>query len=255
MDLFYRTRGEGTPLVMLHGLFGSGDNLGGLARAMEQDFRMILVDNRNHGRSPHAPTNSYGEMAEDILDVMDREGLDRAHVFGHSMGGKIAMQMALMAPDRVDRLVVGDIAPVAYSRHHDTILEGMGKVAEAAPQDRAGAEEILSAYVNEADVLSFLLTNWRRGDDGTWRWRLNFDAIRNDYDSIAAAVEGEPVQTPVLFLRGGNSDYVTAAHRDTILKLFPKATVRTVEGTGHWLHAEKPDLVARVIMRYLKDEL
>ncbi|SDE50488.1 alpha/beta fold hydrolase [Kordiimonas lacus] len=255
MDLFYRTRGDGPPLVMLHGLFGSGDNLGGLARAMENEFRMVMVDHRNHGRSPHVPTNSYGEMAEDILDVMDREGIDKAHVFGHSMGGKVAMQMALLAPDRVDRMVVGDISPVAYSHHHDTILEGMGKVADAAPQDRAGAEAILTSYVQEPDVLSFLLTNWRRGNDGTWRWRLNIDAIRDDYGSISAAVEGDPVDTPVLFLRGGDSDYVTAEHRDTILKLFPNATVRTVEGTGHWLHAEKPDLVARVITRFLKDEL
>jgi len=255
MDLFYRTRGDGPPLVMLHGLFGSADNLGGLARAMENDFRMVMVDHRNHGRSPHAPTNSYGEMAEDIFDVMDREGIDKAHVFGHSMGGKVAMQMALLAPERIDRMVVGDISPVAYSRHHDAILKGMAEVAKAAPQDRAGAEAILAPYVREADVLSFLLTNWRRASDGIWRWRLNFDAIRDDYDSIVAGVDGDPVDTPVLFLRGGESDYVTAEHRDTILRLFPKATVRTVEGAGHWLHAEKPELVARVITRFLQDEL
>ncbi len=255
MDLFYRTRGEGTPLLMLHGLFGSADNLGGLARAMEEDFHMVMVDHRNHGRSPHAPTNSYPEMAEDIFDVMDREGIDKAHVFGHSMGGKVAMQMALMAPDRVGRVVVGDIAPIRYSRHHDQILKGMAAVAEAAPQDRTGAEAILAPFVIEADVLSFLLTNWRRGDDGRWRWRLNFDAISDDYESVVAAIEGEPVDTPVLFLRGGNSDYVKAEHRDKILSLFPNATVRTVEGTGHWLHAEKPDLVARLVTRFLKNEL
>lgn len=255
MDLFYRSRGEGAPLMMLHGLFGSADNLGGLARAMEQDFHMIMVDHRNHGRSPHAPTNSYPEMAEDIFRVMDREGLDKAHVFGHSMGGKVAMQMALMAPERIDRVVVGDISPVRYSRHHDRILEGMAAVAAAAPQNRAGAEETLKPYVVEPDVLSFLLTNWRRGDDGSWQWRLNFDAIRDDYDAIIDEVRGDPVETPVLFLRGGLSEYVMAEHRELILRLFPNATVRTVEGTGHWLHAEKPDLVARLVTRFLKNEL
>ncbi|NVJ98345.1 MAG: alpha/beta fold hydrolase [Alphaproteobacteria bacterium] len=255
MELFYRTKGEGEPLLMLHGLFGSADNLGGLVRALESEFRMVMVDHRNHGRSPHATTNSYPEMAEDIFDVMDREGIDRAHVFGHSMGGKVAMQMAQLGPDRIGRLVVGDISPVSYDRHHDRILEGMQAVADAAPQDRAGAEEILSPFVEEPDVLSFLLTNWRRGDGGDWRWRLNLDAIRGDYNAIISGIEGEGVDTPTLFLRGGLSDYVLADHRNTILKLFPNATVRTVEGTGHWLHAEKPDLVARLISRFLHNEL
>lgn len=255
MELFYRTKGEGEPLLLLHGLFGSADNLGGLARILEDEYRLILVDHRNHGRSPHCDTNSYPEMADDVFEVMDREGIDRAHVFGHSMGGKVAMQMAQQAPERIDRLVVGDIAPVQYGRHHDRILEGMAAVAEAAPQNRAGAEETLAAFVEDADVLSFLLTNWRRGQDGIWRWRLNFDAIRNQYEAISAKIEGKGVDMPVLFLRGGQSDYVTADHRNAILKLFPNASVRTVEGTGHWLHAEKPDLVARLIDRFLKNEL
>lgn len=254
MDLYYRMRGDGPPLVMLHGLFGSADNLGGVARALEEDFRLMMVDSRNHGRSPHASTHTYPELASDVLALMDREGIEKAHVFGHSMGGKVAMQMAVMAPERVERLVVGDIAPVAYGRHHDRILEGMAAVAEAAPQDRAGAEGILKAYEDEADVLSFLLTNWRRGTDGTWRWRLNFDAIRDDYDAIIAAIEGDSVDMPVLFLKGGNSEYIQAGHRDAILALFPNAGVRVVEGTGHWLHAEKPALVARLIARFLQEE-
>lgn len=255
MNLFYRKRGSGLPLVMLHGLFGSADNLGGLARAMENDHEMILVDHRNHGRSPHMPTHSYPDMAKDIFSLMDQEGLDRAHVFGHSMGGKVAMQMALMAPERIERLVIGDISPVSYGRHHDRILEGMEAVATAAPQNRAGAEKILSAFESDDAVLSFLLTNWRRSDDGIWRWRLNIDTIRDDYAAIAAGLDGQAVDTPVMFLRGGNSDYVSAEHRNAILQLFPNATVRTVEGAGHWLHAEKPDLVARLITRFINSDL
>jgi esterase len=253
MELYYREKGTGAPLMMLHGLFGSGDNLGGLARALEDDFRMILVDHRNHGCSPHEDSISYTEMAADVLAVMDREGIDKAHFYGHSMGGKVAMQLALDAPERVDHMVIGDISPVAYGPHHDSILDGMAAVDAAAPQNRQGAEDILASYVAEPDVLSFLLTNWRRDKDGTWRWRLNFKVIRDQYGAIAAAVEGNSVQIPILFLRGGDSDYVMAEHRDAILRLFPQASVRTVEGTGHWLHAEKPELVARIIKRYLTE--
>lgn len=253
MDLYYRTKGSGEPLVMLHGLFGSGDNLGGLVRALEGEFHMLLPDHRNHGRSPHAPDHSYPSMAADVLEMMDKEGIESAHFFGHSMGGKVAMQIAVDAPERVERMIVGDIAPVSYGKHHDGILEGMQAVANEAPQNRQGAEAILAPYIKEPGVLSFLLTNWRRGDGGIWRWRLNLDAIIGDYDEIAAGIEGEAVDLPILFLRGGQSDYVTADHQERILRLFPQATVRTVEGTGHWLHAEKPDLVARLIKRFLQE--
>ncbi|MCJ9427603.1 alpha/beta fold hydrolase [Kordiimonas marina] len=251
MQLYFRERGAGAPLVMLHGLFGSADNLGGIARILESDFRVIAPDLRNHGRSPHDDHMSYPLMAADVLALMDSLGLEKVHLFGHSMGGKTAMQLALNAPDRVSKLVVGDIAPVAYGHHHSRILEGMRAVADAGDMSRSDAEKILSTYVDEPDVLSFLLTNWRRQDDGTQGWRLNLDAIERDYMEIAAANTGGPFMGPTLFVRGGNSDYVQAEHREAILRLFPNASVRTVEGTGHWLHAEKPDLVARIVNRFL----
>lgn len=254
MGLFYRTMGEGEPLLMLHGLFGSADNLGGIARILASDYRVIAVDHRNHGRSPHSNTMSYSEMASDIYAVMDKENIATAHVFGHSMGGKIAMQMALNRPERVKRLVVGDIAPVPYERHHDSILDGMHRVAEEAPIGRRGAEAILKEYEQEPAILSFLLTNWRRNEQDVWEWRLNVETIDRDYMNIVAGNTGGPHDGDILFLRGGNSDYIRPEHRETILKLFPKATVRTIEGTGHWLHAEKPDMVARSITKFLEDK-
>jgi esterase len=252
MDLFYRVRGEGKPLLLIHGLFGSADNLGGLARIFEVDHKVIVVDLRNHGRSPHADTMGYSAMAGDVRRVLDKEGDDSALVFGHSMGGKTAMQLALDSPDRVEKLVVADIAPVQYGAHHGKILEGMRTTADAAPEGRKGAESILKEYESEPAILSFLLTNWRKGDDGKWGWRLNFDAIERDYPSIAAGNEGKPYTGDTLFLRGELSDYVQAEHREQILNLFPKAAVRTIGGTGHWLHAEKPDMVARAIQRFFK---
>ena len=250
VDLFYRERGTGHPVLMLHGLFGSMENLGGLSRQLEQTYRVIGIDLRNHGRSPHTDTMNYSGMAADVLRLMDHLGLEQAHVFGHSMGGKTAMQLALTVPYRVSKLLVGDIAPVAYGNNHGDILTGMQKVATAAPDSRKGAQDILSAYVDEPAVLGFLLTNWRRLDTGVFGWRLNLDTIVRDYASIMTGNDGTPYEGPALFLRGGMSDYVMAGHRARILELFPKATSRTVEGTGHWLHAEKPDLVGRIIERF-----
>lgn len=254
-ELFTRTKGEGPWLVMLHGLFGSGDNLGGIARLLEADFRILLVDLRNHGRSAHAASMTYSEMATDVFAAMDAAGIDQAHVFGHSMGGKVAMRMALTHPARVRSLVVGDIAPVQYGANHSRILEGMQAVADAAPQDRKGAEALLKGYVDEPDVLSFLMTNWRRQGDGAWGWRVNLSAIVKGYDDIASGENAGQFDGPVLFLRGEKSDYIQAVHRDAILARFPAATVKTIGGTGHWLHAEKPDMVARTIRRFIEENI
>ncbi len=252
MDLFYRTRGEGEPLVLMHGLFGSLDNLGALVRGLEDSYKVIAVDMRNHGRSPHDDGMTYPLMANDIRRVLDRENVESAYVFGHSMGGKAAMQLALSALGRVKKLIVGDIAPVQYGTHHSRILEGMAEVACMAPDNRKGAQEILQAFESEPAVLSFLLTNWRKQDDGIWGWRLNLNAITKEYAHIASRLDGTPYDGPTLFIRGGNSDYITAEHRDEILSLFPKADVRTIEGTGHWFHAEKPDLTLRIIKRFIE---
>ncbi|WP_417450536.1 alpha/beta fold hydrolase [Kordiimonas sp.] len=255
MDLFVRERGEGPPLLLLHGLFGSADNLGAIARNLEADYKVISLDLRNHGRSPHVEGMSYTAMAADVKLILDKLDIGKCHVFGHSMGGKTAMQLALDAPDRISRLVVGDIAPVSYGNHHSDILQGLRTVAESDAVSRTDAEAILADFVNEPDVLSFLLTNWRRGNNGKGHWRIGLDAIIGGYSEISAENTGLAVDIPTLFLRGSLSDYIKPEHREAILALFPKATVRTVEGTGHWLHAEKPELVARLINRFLSNDL
>jgi len=251
MELVFRERGEGPPLLLIHGLFGSADNLGGIARLLEADFHTISVDLRNHGRSPHSSIMNYSVMAEDVLGVLNCLEIERAHVLGHSMGGKTAMQLALDHPDRVNKLVVADIAPVSYEHHHAIIIEGMRAVADAAPNSRNAAQEILAGFEPEPAILTFLMTNWRRGENGTWGWRVNLDVIEQNYASIAAGNTGGPFEGGVLFLRGSASNYVRAEHREVILHLFPKATVRTIEGAGHWLHAEKSDMVARAVSRFL----
>jgi esterase len=246
-----RTLGAGKPLVMLHGLFGSGENLGGIARILSEEYQVILIDLRNHGKSPHIDSITYAQMADDVIETMDHLGIEMAHLFGHSMGGKTAMQLALTYPDRVSKLVVGDIAPVMYSRHHDKILAGTREVGERGASSRDEARSLFSKYFDDPDVLGFLMTNWRRDTDGNWAWRHNWQVIERDYDHISAAPKGQPFEKPTLFVKGGNSDYITNEHKDEILRLFPQATVRIIEGAGHWLHAEKPELVARSILRFL----
>lgn len=253
VELFTRIRGESGPwLVMLHGLFGSADNLGGMVRILESNFRILLLDLRNHGRSPHASSMTYPEMAADVFAAMDNEGVESAFVFGHSMGGKVAMTMALLDSARVQKLIVGDIAPVEYGSHHSRIIAGMQAVATAAPQSRDGARSVLKPYVEEGGVLNFLMTNWRRQTDGRWGWRVNLKAIAERYGDIAAGMEGGQYSGPVLFMRGANSDYIQASHQEQILTLFPASIVKTIVGTGHWLHAEKPDLVVRTMKRFLE---
>jgi len=251
MDLIFRSRGEGLPLIMLHGLFGAGDNLGGIAGLLSDDFQTITIDQRNHGRSPHSDEMNYAAMAADIDEFMEQQGIEHALLFGHSMGGKVSMQLALDYPHRVEKLIVADIAPVTYGNHMEKILAGMAAVRAAAPQSRKDAGKILGAYEPDQSVLSFLLTNWRRTENGGWDWRLNVDVITSEYSEIAGGLTGTPYPGEVLFLRGSRSDYIRSEHRDEILTLFPKANVRTIEGTGHWLHAEKPEMVARAVRRFL----
>jgi len=253
MKLKHRIKGEGEPVILLHGLFGSLDNLGSLARALAENYKVISVDMRNHGRSPHADNMNYELMAADVIELMDDLAIDGTYLFGHSMGGKTAMQVALNHPERIKKLCIADIAPVAYSHHHEVLLKGMCHVADISPDSRRDAIELLRPYEAEDAVLSFIATNWRKDESGHWGWRLNLEAIINDHTSIMSAVSGRPYTGPVMFVRGGESNYLLSQYRDEILGLFPNAKVRTIEGAGHWLHAEKPEMFARIVTRFLAD--
>jgi len=223
-----------------------------LSRGLQDDYRVVGVDLRNHGRSRHALPHDTPTMAADVFEVMNREGIQATYLYGHSMGGKVAMQMALMAPSRVKGLIVGDIAPVAYPRHHDRIFEGMRALESHSFNSREEAAAFLSEYEQEPAVLSFLLTNLRRGDGGKLSWRIGLKFIEDDYDQIMKGNEGGPYDGPVLFLKGGDSDYITSEHRETIVSLFPNAKVRIIDSAGHWFHAEKPEMTLRLVKRFLE---
>jgi len=255
IELNASTAGDGPPLIMLHGLFGAGDNLGGIRRRLQHAFTVHSLDLRNHGDSPHTDSMTYPEMAADVSAWMAKAGLSSASLLGHSMGGKVAMELALSEPKKVQRLIVADIAPVAYAPHHEGVLEGLLALDGVAVSSRREADKELAAFVQEPRVRQFLLTNMVPGDKG-FHWRMNVQALANCYDQIMAAPAASgPFEGPVLFLKGGDSDYIDTSHQKVVKALFPKTQLRVVPGTGHWLHAEKADLFARLCERFLAGDM
>lgn len=254
VDLYHRTRGEGEDIVLLHGLFGSADNVGMLARGLENQYRVTSFDLRDHGRSPHTQDLSYQAMALDIKTALEKLNIHKCHIFGHSMGGKVAMTLAAIKPDLVASLIIGDIAPVYYEPRHMKVLAGQEAISRLPLlPDREGAEKILNEYINDEMVLKFLMTNWRRQTSG-WSWRHNLDLIVKDYEKISAIPpKGLVYHGKTLFLKGENSDYIQANHKPWMDERFSQLSLRTLAGTGHWFHAEKTDMTLRIIKRFLQD--
>lgn len=243
--------GQGEPLVLIHGLFGSYENLGMIARQLVNDFTIINVDLRNHGKSAHAATMSYPEMAQDVAETLDALGINSASVLGHSMGGKVAMQLALTAPERVTKLVLADISPVETKPRHNAIFDALSQLPIATLSDRREAEQMLVHAIPELGLRQFLLKNLQKVD-GQLQWRFNLSALIANYSQILAAPTGSaPYIGPVLFVKGGDSDYIQSSHQPIILQWFPHAKAKVIQGTGHWLHAEKPVAFAKIVRDFL----
>ncbi|MBJ3814514.1 esterase [Shimwellia pseudoproteus] len=235
------------PLVLIHGLFGSLDNLGVLARDLVRDHPVMQVDLRNHGLSPRSSDMQWAALAADILDTMDSAGFDKATLIGHSMGGKTAMAVTALAPDRIDKLVAIDIAPVNYRvRRHDDIFAGIQAVTAAGVTSRHDATAIMRDSIKEDGVIQFLLKSFVQGE-----WRFNVPVLWENYAGIVGWDEVPPWSHPAMFICGGDSPYVKPEYREAILRQFPQAQARVIAGTGHWVHAEKPDTVLRVIRQFL----
>jgi pimeloyl-ACP methyl ester carboxylesterase len=258
LDLATLDYGEdrpGRPLVVLHGLFGSARNWATLARRFAEDRPVICADLRNHGASPWAEAMDYPTLAADLAALIDRRGLDRPAVLGHSMGGKAAMRLALDRPDAVERLVVLDIAPVPYGDRHSAYVEAMRAVPVDRLSRRTEADAYLAEAVPEAPLRAFLLQNLV-SSDGALAWRINLAAIAAAMADLVAWPDppaGRTFDGPTLVLRGGASDYVGEAGEAAIARLFPAATVETIPGAGHWAHAEQPDAVFRKVADFLED--
>jgi pimeloyl-ACP methyl ester carboxylesterase len=246
--------GEGPPLILLHGLFGAAANLGAVARALAPAHRVISLDLRNHGASPHAAEMSYAAMAGDVAETMTALGLSRAAVAGHSMGGKVAMLLALAQPGRVKRLAVLDIAPVAYGPAFRGYAAAMQALPLVPGLTRAEAAAALAGAVPDAGMRAFLLQNLRF-DGPAPAWRIGLEPIAAALPAIEAWPEthgGPAYPGPTLFLAGARSDYVQDAHRPLIRTLFPAARFVRVRDAGHWVHADAPAAVAATLATFLR---
>ncbi|WP_340609148.1 esterase [Xenorhabdus bharatensis] len=239
-----------TPIILIHGLFGDLNNLGILGRDLQQYYPVIQIDVRNHGISPRMENMDYRDMAQDVLALFDELDIAKAIIIGHSMGGKIAMSMTAIAPERIEKIVVIDMAPVAYqARRHDSIFAALNKVTEAGVQTRQAATDIMLEDIKEDGVIPFLLKSFRQGE-----WRFNLPVLQKEYEKIIGWETIPAWHKPALFIRGGNSDYITEEYRQDIINQFPQATAWVVAGAGHWVHAEKPEAVLRAIYRFLGTE-
>jgi esterase len=252
MDLFCRELGSGTPLVILHGLFGSSDNWMSIARVFAEQYRVIIPDLRNHGQSPHSEDWDNKIMAEDLFELFQKLSLDECYLMGHSMGGKVAMEFALEHEEKVKKLIVVDIAPKSYPIHHQKILEGLNSIDLDNLESRKKADELFAEYVPFFAVRAFLLKNLGRDDDGKFYWKLNLPIITEKIEEIGAPLsEGTKFEKDSMFLRGGKSDYILDEDMELAKSFFPKAKLKTIEGAGHWLHAEKPDEYFKVVSEFL----
>jgi esterase len=241
MKLHYKKLGVGQPLVILHGLFGSSDNWQTLANKFAENFEVYLVDQRNHGHSPHSDEFSYQLMADDLFELIQIEMLSDILLVGHSMGGKTAMWFAQQHPSYIDKLVVVDMGIRAYPSHHERILAGMNAIDLKTTKSRGVADRVLAEYVPELATKMFLMKNLYWVERGQLGWRINLPVLEEKINEILGEVPDEVVDIPTLFIRGEKSNYILEEDYFELRQSFPHSTVHTVKDAGHWVHAEAPE--------------
>lgn len=254
MKLFFREYGEGSPVIILHGLLGSNDNWLTQAKLMAPRYKVYTIDQRNHGQSPHDDAFDYQSMVDDLVEFLADRGLPQATLIGHSMGGKTVMNFALQHPEKVSKLVVVDIAPRAYNLEHYTLVEAMCELPLSSLKSRNDADTLLAEKVPEPDVRQFLLKNLQRSAEGGFSWKPNLPIIREKLGNVGVGLlDDGTYDKPTLFIRGARSAYIKDTDRDEIIRRFPKATLETLD-TGHWVQAEKPQEFVEVVSRWLEGQ-
>jgi esterase len=254
MKLHVRRLGAGRPLLILHGLFGSGSNWQGIARALATQIEVWLVDLRNHGRSPHADEMSYPALANDVLELLDSERLSPAIILGHSLGGKVAMRLALQEPARVAGLIVADIAPVTYSDRFYHMVKLLQDLPLAEITSRVDADAWLGQWIGDGRLRQFLLQNLEFAE-GAYRWRVNLAAIARSLPEVFGfpdVPEGRAYLGPCLFIHGALSNFVRPEHDAVIKAWFPQAVIETLPEAGHWLHADQPQAFIALVEAFLQ---
>lgn len=250
-DPAYSIHPDKPAILLVHGLFGSLDNLSVLGRDLQQQYRVIQVDLRNHGRSFHHSQMTYLAMAQDLQSLLQTLDIEKIILIGHSMGGKAVMKLAEMISSQVQGLLILDMAPVAYhEHHHKNVFAGIEAVAKVKPQNRQQAMSILEEYIEIEGVRQFIAKSLYQAE-GYLDWRFNYQAIFEYYSNIMGWEPISPFVGPTLFIKGANSDYIQAQYQSEIQAQFPNSKAHIVPNTGHWLHAENPQAVLRVIHNFL----
>ncbi len=263
MKLFHKSFGNAPEyIVILHGLYGSSDNWQSIAKQLAIDYTVIVPDLRNHGKSPHSSIHSYPSLTQDIIDLLDDMNIKTATLIGHSMGGKVAMTLALLFPERVSRLIVVDIAPRAYQRltenssqvsEHMNILSGLISIDVQTIESRTHADLLLSSFVTDSKTRQFLLKNLVR-KESHFEWSINISGLHQNLPNIMGAISGEgQFNKPTLFIKGELSNYIQEKDKEEIKKIFPEVEFATIFDAGHWVHAEQPDTFIATITAFLND--
>ena len=260
MNLFYRESGEGTPLLILHGLFGCADNWNQMAKKLSAHVRVITLDLRNHGLSPHSEEWDYHSMAADVVEVCEKLDLQQVVILGHSMGGKVAMYLAALAPQLLRGMVVVDIAPRYYPPHHHEVLQALWESDPSEALSRKTVEEALRKTLKEEAVVQFLLKNlyWKEmGEEKKLAWRMNLETITTNIAEVGAASPLPPkdftLHCPVLFVKGSLSDYINEKDESDILNRYPGAEIISIEKAGHWVQAEQPESFYTCIVQWMQN--
>lgn len=256
VKLHYQSLGNGNPVLILHGLFGSHRNWASIAKRLSENYQVINVDLRNHGNSEHADSMSYPELADDISTVMADLDLKKISIIGHSLGGKVAMTFALQHRKMIHKLVVLDVAPVSYQNEFLPLLESMQRLPLEEISNRKQADSLLKIDIPDPSLRLFLLQNLVQ-ESGSYHWRINLEAIKKgliDIGGFPAPITVKEYEGDVLFLHGENSDYIQPQHHDIIKKYFSRALINSIKDAGHWLHAEQQEKVLNRIESFLNDE-
>lgn len=255
MKINFQTFGTGSPLIIMHGLFGTLDNLKQIAKALSEHHCVYLIDLPGHGESDTPTPFTLSEMANAVIDFAKQQELDEFALLGHSLGGKVAMEVALLEPNLVSKVIVADIAPVQYERRHDKIIQGLKAIDLVSTENRQAADKTLANYVTELGVRAFLLKSLRRSEisNQNWQWQFDLNALSENYDNLIDANSLSVYSGPVLFILGGNSEYVRPDHKAEIGKRFKNAKAKVIQNAGHWLHAEKPAAFEKICTDFLSN--
>ena len=254
MRLNYKKIGEGQPLIILHGLFGSLDNWMTHGKKWSEEYQVYLVDQRNHGQSPHQAPFDYTSMANDLAKFINEEQIENPILIGHSMGGKTVMEYAVNHPDSIQKAIIVDIAPVAYEVHHYAVLQALNAVNLEEVNSRGEANRILSVYLEDSGVRQFLLKNLYWKEKGKLAWRFNLSLIEKEIIPISEFdISPKQYHGPTLFIKGENSPYILPEYASAIHDKFPNYHLEVIVNAGHWVHAEAPQHFYDVCTSFMKD--